>query len=305
MLHAAALYYFREVARAGSIRKAAAALNVAASALNRQILKLEADLGTPLFDRLPGGMRITVAGELLLQHVNGTLLDFDRVRAAIDDMKAARSGHVTIGAVDSLLVDFLPRAIDRFRADFPAVTYTVMAIDPPEVIARVASGEIDIGFTFVGQVPPQVTWIADVPAPIGAVMRADHPLAAHPSIDFAEAGRYPILTQMGPLPKGADIDAAFSAFKGRLKPVLQSNSIQMLKLSLMLGHGVSFFTRFGFLHEIEQGEIAWRPLNSASINTLRLGIVAAANRPLTPAAEQLARRLADDLLKFAAAPSGG
>ena len=57
--------------RVGSIRKAAAELNVAASALNRQILKLEADLGTPLFDRLPGGMRLTVAGDLLLRHVTG------------------------------------------------------------------------------------------------------------------------------------------------------------------------------------------------------------------------------------------
>ncbi len=62
MLHAAALGYFREVARAGSIRKAAGVLNVAASALNRQILNLEAQLGSPLFDRLPGGMRLTVAG---------------------------------------------------------------------------------------------------------------------------------------------------------------------------------------------------------------------------------------------------
>ena len=54
MLHAAALNYFREVARIGSIRKAAGSLNVAASALNRQIINLEIQLGTPLFDRLPG-----------------------------------------------------------------------------------------------------------------------------------------------------------------------------------------------------------------------------------------------------------
>ena len=69
MLHAAALYYFREVARVGSIRRAASSMNVAASALNRQIINLEIQLGTPLFDRLPGGMRLTVAGDLLLRHV--------------------------------------------------------------------------------------------------------------------------------------------------------------------------------------------------------------------------------------------
>jgi DNA-binding transcriptional LysR family regulator len=300
MLHAVALFYFREVARVGSVRKAAASLNVAASALNRQIINLENRLGTPLFDRLPGKMRLTIAGELLLRHVVDTLHDFDRVRVAIDDLKAARSGHVAIVALDSLLVDFLPRTIDRFRADFPAVTYSVMASQPPDVVLMVASGEADMGFTFVGQLPHSVRCMTEISAPIGVVMRADHPLANKLAVDFDEVARYPILTQSGPLPKGADVDAAFTTFKGQLKPALQSNSIQMLKLAITLNMGVSLFTRLGFLHEIEQGDLAWRPLNSPGINTLRIGLVVSAQRDLSPPAEQLARRLVDDLHKFAA-----
>jgi DNA-binding transcriptional LysR family regulator len=299
-MHAAALYYFREVARVGSIRKAASSLNVAASALNRQIINLEKQLGTPLYDRLPGGMRLTVAGELLLRHAIDTLHDFDRVRVAIDDLKAARSGHVSISALDSLLVDFLPRAIDRFRVDFPAVTYSVTAADPPEVPVMVAAGDIDMGFTFVGQIPRSVRYMAEISAPIGVVMRADHPLANKLAIDFDELSRYPILTQTGPLPKGADADVAFAAFKSEIKPKLQSNSIQMLKLAVMLNIGVSLFTRLGFLHEIEKGDIAWRPLNSSGVNTLRIGLVVPSQRDLSPPAEQFARRLVDDLHRFAA-----
>jgi len=300
MLHAAALFYFREVARVGSIRKAAASLNVAASALNRQIINLEIRLGTPLFDRLPGTMRLTVAGDLLLRHVVDTLHDFDRVRGAIDDLKAARSGHIAIAALDSLLVDFLPRAVDRFRVDFPAVTYSVMTAQPPDVPVMVARGEIDMGFTFVGQIPNSVRYVTEIAAPIGVVMRADHPLANKLAVDFDEVGRYPLLTQSGPLPKGADVDAAFAKFKGAIKPKLQSNSIQMLKLAIMLNMGVSFFTRLGFLHEIEKGDLAWRPLNSPGINTLRIGLVVSAQRELSPPAEQFARRLVDDLHRFAA-----
>jgi DNA-binding transcriptional LysR family regulator len=300
MLHAAALYYFREVARVGSIRKAASSLNVAASALNRQIINLEIQLGTPLYDRLPGGMRLTVAGELLLRHAIDTLHDFDRVRVAIDDLKAARSGHVSLAALDSLLVDFLPRAIDRFRVDFPAVTYSVMTAQPPEVPSMVAAGDIDMGFTFVGQIPRSVRFMAEISAPIGVVMRADHPLASKLSIDFDELSRYPILTQTEPLPKGADVDGDFAAFKGEIKPKIQSNSIQMLKLAVMLNIGVSLFTRLGFLHEIENGDIAWRPLNSAGVNTIRIGLVVPSQRDLTPPAEQFARRLVDDLHRFAA-----
>jgi DNA-binding transcriptional LysR family regulator len=298
MLHAATLYYFREVARGGSIRRAAQTLNIAASAVNRQILNLETDLGTPLFDRLPGGMRLTTAGELLLGHVTGTLHDFDRVRASIDDLKAARSGHVTIAAVDSLLVDFLPRMIDRFRIDFPAVTYSIMAAQPPDVLAMVAAGDIDMGFTFVGKIPHTVRFLTEISAPIGVVMRSDHPLVKQQTVTFAEAEAYPILTQSGPLPNGADVDAGFATFKQELRPRLQSNSIQMLKLAIMLNMGISFFTRLGFLHEINQGDIVWRPLASPGVNTLRLGLVIAATRALSPPAEQLARRLCDDLHRY-------
>ena len=257
MLHAAALYYFREVARVGSIRKAANSMNVAASAINRQIINLEIQLGAPLYDRLPGGMRLTVAGELLLRHAIDTLHDFDRVRAAIDDLKAARSGHIAIAALDSLLVDFLPRAIDHFRVDFPAVTYSVMTAQPPDVPSMVAAGDIDMGFTFVGQIPRSVRFMAEISAPIGVVMRTDHPLAKKLVVDYDELSRYPILTQTGPLPplKGADADAVFAAFRSKIKPKVQSNSIQMLKLAIILNIGVSLFTRLGFLHEIGRAHV--------------------------------------------------
>ena len=57
-MHASVLKYFVEVARCGSVRKASETLHVAASAVNRQILKLEEELGVALFDRLPNGMRL-------------------------------------------------------------------------------------------------------------------------------------------------------------------------------------------------------------------------------------------------------
>ena len=101
-MHTAALRYVAEVARRGSVRKAAAALNVAASAIDRQLLKVEASLGVALFDRLPGGMRPTPAGTILLRHVADTLLDFERVRAELDDLRGVKTGHVSIAAVDSL-----------------------------------------------------------------------------------------------------------------------------------------------------------------------------------------------------------
>lgn len=58
-------HYFIAVARCGSLRRAAEQLHISASAINRQILQAEEAFGTPLFERLPEGLRMTTAGELL------------------------------------------------------------------------------------------------------------------------------------------------------------------------------------------------------------------------------------------------
>ncbi|MES1264992.1 MAG: LysR family transcriptional regulator, partial [Variovorax sp.] len=110
-MHASVLKYFVEVARSGSVRKASENLFVAASAINRQILKLEDELGSELFDRVPNGMRLNAAGERLLQHVQATLHDFQVTRTEMDALKGERTGHVKIASMDSLFVDFLPSAL--------------------------------------------------------------------------------------------------------------------------------------------------------------------------------------------------
>ena len=66
MLIKTGLLYFKQAVKDGSIRKAADRLQVASSAVNRQLLQLESELGVDLFERLPRGIRPTAAGELLI-----------------------------------------------------------------------------------------------------------------------------------------------------------------------------------------------------------------------------------------------
>ncbi|MBI3711156.1 MAG: LysR family transcriptional regulator [Proteobacteria bacterium] len=272
--------YFQEVARRGSVRKAAATLNVASSAVNRQLLKLEAELGVELFDRLPGGMRITRAGEVLLRHVADTLHDFERVRSDIDDLRGVKSGHVSIAAVDSLLVDFLPQAVEAFRAEFPAVTYSLIAMSATDVPAEIIGGRADIGFTFVSKLPSGAQLVASIPAPIGVVMPAKHPLASQRKIAFKDCRRYPVLLQQGPLPRMFALDPEFAAFRETIGAKLVSNSITLVKQAIRRNMGISFYTKLGFLQELADGELVWRPLASRAINTLRLGIVTPTERKL-------------------------
>ncbi|MFT4068229.1 LysR family transcriptional regulator [Paraburkholderia sp.] len=92
----AVLKYFCEVAKCGSMRKAAQYLFVAPSAINRQIRNLEDELSVELFERLPGGLKLTPAGERLLMHVRRTLDDFHAMRSEFDALRGVRTEHISL-----------------------------------------------------------------------------------------------------------------------------------------------------------------------------------------------------------------
>jgi len=92
LLVPASLRYLEQVARSGSIQRAAKHLNVAASAIDRQILLLEAGLGVPLFERVAKGMRPTPAGETVVTLARRWLADAKRMDAEIQQMRGVQQG---------------------------------------------------------------------------------------------------------------------------------------------------------------------------------------------------------------------
>ena len=182
-MHAAVLRYFDHVARHGSIRKAADALSVASSAVNRQILRLEDEMGVALFERGRSGVRPTAAGELLLRHVRETQNEYQRTRAEIASLGGTVSGDVRIISLESMLVRFLPQVVDEMSARHPKVTFTVLAVHPSEIGEALRSGDNDFGVLFVDARHRGVDVIAEFPTSVGALMRPDHPLAGAQVLD--------------------------------------------------------------------------------------------------------------------------
>ena len=170
-MHASVLRYVDEVARLGSIRRAAELLNIASSAVNRQILKLEGQLGTLLFERRRSGVKPTPAGEALLRHIRETMTDFQRTRAEIAGLSGVVTGEVRILSLESLLVRFMPRAIEELSARYPDVTFTVLRIDPSAIAEELRSGRVDFGILFVDKSLRGIDVVAAIRASIGAVWR--------------------------------------------------------------------------------------------------------------------------------------
>ena len=143
MLHSRLLRYVDEVARSGSIRKAAERLNIAASAINRQILVLEAELGTPIFERLHKRMRLTAAGETIVSHVRNTLREHERMRLRIEELKGLRRGQVTIATMLTLASEVLPQIIASFRNKHPQTIVRVKVLRNIEADANMATIYLD------------------------------------------------------------------------------------------------------------------------------------------------------------------
>lgn len=106
-------HYFMEVARSGSLRRAAEKLHISASAINRQILQAEASFGTPLFERLPEGLRMTTAGELLYDNLLRWQKEFRVTQQKFDELQGLKRGTVNVGMVQALAEGSFAAALAR------------------------------------------------------------------------------------------------------------------------------------------------------------------------------------------------
>src|SRR5258708_18045489 len=146
--------YFDEAARQGSIRRAADRLNVAPSAVNRQILKLEDELGTKLFERLPRGLRLTSAGEILVTSVRRWLHEFDRARAQLEELQGLRRGHVNVAVVEGAIAEFVPGVLAEFNRAFPRISFAVDVAGSHAITRLIMSGDADNGVLFAHAAAP-------------------------------------------------------------------------------------------------------------------------------------------------------
>src|SRR5258707_12341705 len=143
MLHSRLLKYLDEVARLGSIRKAAARLNGASSAINRQILALENELGAQIFERMPRRLRLTAMGEVLITHVRETLKGHQRVESHIEALKGLTRGEVTISTMNGLAAGPLPRFLSGILDAHPRLHIRLPVLPPDQMTNAVLTGEPD------------------------------------------------------------------------------------------------------------------------------------------------------------------
>ena len=186
------LTFVDAVARHGSIRRAADALNVASSALNRQILDLELDLGSSLFERLPRGVRLTAAGEVFLAYARQAISELKAVESQVEQLRGLVRGQVGIAAVESVAGELLPASITRFQAEHPNVRFRVRIGVPDDLVAALIADQVDLILTHYPPPKKHVAIAAVATQALCALVVADHPLASRENLRLRDCLAFPL-----------------------------------------------------------------------------------------------------------------
>lgn len=133
---------FREVAKWGSYTRAAEVLGYAQSSITTQIQKLEESYGAVLLERFGRNMKLTIAGEALLQYAN----DIYRLHEESKEVVSKQSnGKLSIGTIETLAAFYLPPHLQAYRREYPDVNIVIQPGNEPFIIESVKEGVLDVG----------------------------------------------------------------------------------------------------------------------------------------------------------------
>jgi DNA-binding transcriptional LysR family regulator len=285
------LVLIRDVARAGSIRKAAEDLHITSSALNRRIQAFEAEFGAPIFERLPRGVRLNPAGELLMQHIRMQLSDLERVRGQVADLAGQRRGHVSIASSQALNPIFLPEEIARYRSEHPGVTFSVRVRDRAAAERDLSDFSSDLALVFEPVYLADFEVIKAIPQPVCAVMANDHPLASRPALRLRDCLAVPHVVPSPGYGVRHLLELATRGRARRLDPVLEADSFELMRQYVLHEHVVGFQIPIG-LTPSPDPRLAVRPVAARDLQPGLLLLGQLRGRTLPVASAKFALQLA-------------
>jgi DNA-binding transcriptional LysR family regulator len=142
------LLTFRAVAHARSFSRAAEGLSLTQPSVSHQIALLETELGVRLLERGRGGLRLTQAGAVLLEHADHVAVRLELADTQLASLVGERREHVRLGAFPTALAGFVPAAVARLRLAHPDLRVRLGEVTPSTLEARFLSGDFDVAISY-------------------------------------------------------------------------------------------------------------------------------------------------------------
>ncbi|MCL1629922.1 LysR family transcriptional regulator [Roseibaca sp. V10] len=294
MILSRAWTYFEAVARHGSLKSASEELNVASSAIGAQISQLEHDLGAPLFDRLPRGMRLSSAGETFLHHGRRAILEIERGRAFVERLHGTDSGLTTLATVEGLAQGLVADALAGLWKSKPNIRVSVTSVASARVPEMIDNGQAELGLSYLGSRHAYVNVLANVKLEIGVLLPQNHELASKGQIsleELAETGT-PLLLSDQSVNVREMLEAAVGRSSLERHTRLVSNSTASLTRLAELGAGAAIRTRLEpILGRPDKGGLSFATLVELKGTVQELALIKNKDVSLSPAGQTVVEHL--------------
>ncbi|EGG95548.1 transcriptional regulator, LysR family [gamma proteobacterium IMCC1989] len=254
--------YLYEAVKMGTVRAAADKLNVAPSAVSRQISLLEEELACTLIERHRKGVTSTEAGDIVLRFYGESVASEETCISQLQLLRGLQRGHIKLAVGEGFIDDLMSGPLPEFNRLYPYLSLSINLAGSNEVIRLIEQDEVHMGLLFHPDNHPNIRSQVMSRQPICAIFSPQHPLAmqAAGALTLEELADYPVA-----LPEahfGVRQLLALAEFKERIrfKPILTTNSISALKHFARSNMGFTFLPRFAVAREIEDKQLIAIPV---------------------------------------------
>ncbi|MDC8757949.1 LysR family transcriptional regulator [Janthinobacterium fluminis] len=284
--------YLYEAVRCGTVRGAADWLDVAPSAVSRQITLLEQELAVNLMERNKRGVSPTEAGKLLVEYFREQRSHQADLLSKLQEIRGLRRGAISVIMGEGFIADVVGGPINQFCTRHPDISVVLNIAGTNEVIRAVAMDEAEIGLVFTPPADPKIVSRASMVQAVHAIVGPDFPLLGKvDSLTLADLQPYPLALTHMTYGMRQVVEAAMMLDKVRLTPTVTTNSITVLRHFVRSGLGVTLLPTFAIRGELERGELFAIPVANAALAGAETHLITRVGRKLSVAANRLMQQI--------------
>lgn len=273
------LEYFREVAETGGFSRAANRIRISQSALSRQILLLEKELGAELFERHARGAHLTEVGRLLYERADFLLRHIANMREEIIDRRGWPTGALHVGIPRSMRTLLSRPAIERFMRAYPGVFFRFVEDTSALVRDKLLRGELDLGLLSSHEPASALDSRPLLKEQMFLVGPPDAGLSLERAVDLQSLAERPLIGLSRPASLRVALDQAASARNIALAFRAEINATIALDL-VSSGIGFTVYSYCGVHDPLVAGRISAAPIDGFDIEWM---LASFKERPLTQA----------------------
>ena len=272
------LITFLEIAKQGSFSRAGQKLYRSQPAVSAQVRQLEEEYGQKLFDRVGKSVRLTVAGEALLDYANKLLTLRNESLRAVADQAATPRGTLAVGANEATCLYVLPDIFAEYSRRFPGVQISIYRNFSHKVLEKVEDGTVDVGIVTLPVKSPSLRVHTIWRDHLVLMTNPSNPLASHKTVRTSEIAEQPLIFPKTGFMRQV-LDKQFRPFRSHLRITMELPSIGMIKRFVAAGLGVSIISQSFAQDEVRAGQAKLIPISDMDV-WRELGLVYRRDRTL-------------------------